>query len=48
VHKAGESTAEFGGDLQHWWENKGMEPVVLTSSDLVPVEMMSDRMMQMP
>ena len=48
VHKAGESTAEFGGDLQHWWENKGTEPVVLTSSDLVPIEMMNDKMMQMP
>ena len=48
VHKAGDSTAEFGGDLQHWWENKGTEPVVLISSDLVPVEMMNDRMMQMP
>lgn len=48
VHKAGESTGEFGGDLQHWWENKGAEPVVLTSSDLVPIEMMNDKMMQMP
>ena len=48
VHKAGDSTAEFGSDLQHWWENKGTEPVVLTSSDLVPIEMMNDRMMQMP
>lgn len=48
VHKAGESTAEFGGDLQHWWENKGKKTVVLTSSDLVPIEMMNDKMMQMP
>jgi quercetin dioxygenase-like cupin family protein len=48
VHKAGESTAEFGGELQHWWENKGKVPVVLTSSDLVPIEMMNDKMMQMP
>ena len=23
VHKAGESIAEFGPNLQHWWENKG-------------------------
>jgi quercetin dioxygenase-like cupin family protein len=48
VHKAGDSTAEFGAELKHWWENKGTVPVVLTSSDLVPIEMMNDRMMQMP
>lgn len=48
VHKAGESTGEFGAELKHWWENKGKEPVVLTSSDLVPIEMMNDKMMQMP
>ena len=48
VHKAGDSTAEYGPGLEHWWENKGAAPVVLTSSDLVPIEMMNDRMMQMP
>lgn len=48
VHKAGESTAEFGAGLEHWWQNKGKKPVVLTSSDLVPIEMMNDKMMQMP
>lgn len=48
VHKAGESIGEFGAGVQHWWENKGKEPVVLISSDLVPIEMMNDRMMQMP
>ena len=48
VHKAGDSTAEFGPGLQHWWQNAGTVPVVLTSSDLVPIEMMNDRMMQMP
>ena len=47
IHKAGESTGEFG-NLQHWWENKGTVPVVLTSSDLVAIEMMNDKMMQMP
>ena len=36
VHKAGESTGEFGGTLKHWWENKGKIEVVLTSSDVVP------------
>jgi quercetin dioxygenase-like cupin family protein len=48
LHKAGESIAEFGAGLKHWWVNKGSEPCVLTSSDLVPIEMMNDRMMQMP
>jgi len=48
VHKAGDSTAEFGSAVKHWWENKGTEPVVLTSSDLVPIEMMNDKMMGMP
>jgi quercetin dioxygenase-like cupin family protein len=48
LHKAGESIAEFGAGLKHWWVNKGAEPCVLTSSDLVPIEMMNDRMMQMP
>jgi quercetin dioxygenase-like cupin family protein len=48
VHKAGDSIGEFGAGLEHWWENVGAVPCVLTSSDLVPIEMMSDRMMQMP
>lgn len=48
VHKAGDSTAEFSAGLEHWWVNKGKVPVVLTSSDLVPIEMMNDKMMQMP
>jgi quercetin dioxygenase-like cupin family protein len=48
VHKAGDSIAEFGPGLEHWWENVGTVPCVLTSSDLVPIEMMADRMMQMP
>ncbi len=48
VHKAGDSIGEFGAGLEHWWENVGSVPCVLTSSDLVPIEMMADRMMQMP
>ena len=48
VHKPGDSIAEFGPGLKHWWVNKGKVPVVLTSSDLVPIEMMNDRMTQMP
>lgn len=48
IHKAGESIAEFGPGLQHWWRNDGKVTVVLTSSDIVPIEMMNDKMMQMP
>lgn len=36
LHKAGETTGEFGADIQHWWSNEGSEPVVLVSSDVVP------------
>lgn len=36
LHKAGETTAEFGADHKHWWENVSDEPVVLVSSDVVP------------
>ncbi len=35
LHKAGETTAEFGPNHAHWWENKGPEEVILTSSDIV-------------
>jgi quercetin dioxygenase-like cupin family protein len=35
LHKAGESTPEFGANHAHWWENKGPEEVILTSSDIV-------------
>ena len=35
LHKAGESTPEFGVNHAHWWENKGPRAVVLTSSDIV-------------
>ena len=36
LHKAGETTGEFGPDVRHWWSNEGDEPVVLISSDVVP------------
>ena len=36
LHKAGETTGEFGSDVRHWWSNEGAEPVVLISSDVVP------------
>ncbi len=48
LHKAGESTPEFGPGHAHWWENKTDKPVVLISTDVVPVEMMNAPMMDMP
>jgi quercetin dioxygenase-like cupin family protein len=34
VHKTGDTVAEFGEDLAHWWKNTGTKPVVLLSADL--------------
>ena len=42
LHRAGEWTPEFGVGHAHWWRNVGNVPVVLTSSDVVPPEMMED------
>jgi len=42
LHKAGETTPEFGIGHAHWWENKTGATVVLLSSDVVPPEMMED------
>lgn len=42
LHRAGEWTPEFGPGHAHWWRNVGTVPVVLTSSDVVPPEMMED------
>ncbi|MEO3471195.1 hypothetical protein AAFN86_04945 [Roseomonas sp. CAU 1739] len=42
LHRAGEWTPEFGEGHAHWWRNVGTVPVVLTSSDVVPPEMMED------
>ncbi|MEM9321142.1 MAG: cupin domain-containing protein [Pseudomonadota bacterium] len=36
VHKPGESAAEFGPGIVHWWSNEGDVPVVLISVDIVP------------
>lgn len=36
VHKPGESVAEFGADIVHWWSNEGDVPVVLVSTDIIP------------
>lgn len=35
LHKAGDSTPEFGAGHRHWWENKSGAPVVLISTDVV-------------
>lgn len=48
LHKAGDSTPEFGVGHAHWWENKSGQPVVLISTDVVPVEVMDEPMMDMP
>ena len=36
VHKAGESAAEFGAEIVHWWSNDGDKPAVLVSADIGP------------
>ncbi|MEO1503285.1 MAG: cupin domain-containing protein [Pseudomonadota bacterium] len=36
VHKAGDSAAEFGADVVHWWSNEGDVPAVLVSVDVIP------------
>ncbi len=43
LHKEGEWTPEFGPGHAHWWENKTDKEVILTSSDVVPPEMMEDK-----
>jgi quercetin dioxygenase-like cupin family protein len=35
LHKAGDSSPEFGKGHKHWWENKSGAPVVLISTDVV-------------
>jgi quercetin dioxygenase-like cupin family protein len=42
LHREGEWASEFGPGHSHWWENKSGKEVVLTSSDVVPGEMMND------
>jgi quercetin dioxygenase-like cupin family protein len=48
THKAGDSTPEFGIGHKHWWENLTDQPVILISTDVVPVEMADEPMMDMP
>lgn len=38
LHKAGESTPEFGKGHRHWWENKSGAPVILISTDVIPFD----------
>jgi quercetin dioxygenase-like cupin family protein len=42
LHREGEWSPEFGKDHAHWWENKTDKEVVLTSSDVVPPDMLDD------
>ena len=41
-HVAGDTVAEVGANLQHWWRNNTDKPAVLTSSDLFH-DKMSDK-----
>lgn len=42
LHREGEWSPEFGKGHAHWWENKTDKEVVLTSSDVVPPDMLDD------
>jgi quercetin dioxygenase-like cupin family protein len=35
VHNAGDTVAEYGAGLAHWWKNTGNEAAVLLSADLL-------------
>lgn len=43
LHRAGDTTPEFGPGHKHWWRNETKETVILISSDVVPPEMMQDK-----
>jgi quercetin dioxygenase-like cupin family protein len=45
LHKAGDTVAEFGEGLAHWWKNNGDKPVVLLSADIFHNAGMDDHMM---
>ena len=47
LHKAGETTPEFGPNHAHWWENKGPDEVILTSSDIVETGQLDNPMPDM-
>jgi len=44
VHKTGDTVAEFGEGLAHWWKNTGKKPAVLLSADVFHANM-DDHMM---
>lgn len=49
LHKAGDSTPEFGPGHKHWWENKSGAPVILISTDVVHFDTVAkDPMHEMP
>jgi quercetin dioxygenase-like cupin family protein len=35
IHNPGDTVAEFGAGLAHWWKNTGNDAVVLLSADLL-------------
>ncbi|MFO0993109.1 MAG: cupin domain-containing protein [Hyphomicrobiales bacterium] len=45
VHKAGDTVAEYGAGLAHWWKNTGKKPAILISADLFQSGKMDDHMM---
>jgi quercetin dioxygenase-like cupin family protein len=45
VHKAGDTVAEFGAKLAHWWKNTGNKPAVLISADIFHAADMDAHMM---
>ena len=38
-HKAGDTIAEFGPNLEHWWKNNSDKPAVIIAGDLLPPKM---------
>ena len=48
LHKAGDSTPEFGVGHKHWWANKTEQPIVLISTDVVPAATMDAPTMGVP
>ena len=38
-HVAGDTVAEYGADLAHWWKNNSDKPVVIIAGDLLPPKM---------
>lgn len=48
LHVEGDSVPEFGPGHIHWWENKSGKPVVLISSDVIPVAPAKDPALQKP